>query len=95
MKVRVTFEMPLPQGFEPFLLVIAETHGYSPSQYPDLTPEQFILAHVCCPQVSTLFRTLITNALSPYFGVAGRTQVDEVQSVYEDTHTVIADIVDE
>jgi|LakMenE01Jun11ns_1017448.scaffolds.fasta_scaffold9877632_2 hypothetical protein len=93
MKIRVTFEMPLPEGFEPFLLVIAETHGYSASQYPDLTPEQFVLAHVCCPQVSTLFKTIITSALSPYFGIVGKEQVEQVQSVYENTHTVVADIV--
>lgn len=95
MKLRVTFEMPLPAGFEPFLKVIAETHGYSTTEYPELTPEQFILTHVCCPQVSGLFKAIITNALSPYFGVAGRNKVDEVQDVYDETHSVIADIVDE
>lgn len=93
MKVKVQFEMPLPEGFEPFLKVIAETHGYSEAAYPDKSIEQFICQNVCQSQVSNLFRLIIANALTPYFGVAGKEQVDTVLTVYQQAHTVTAEIV--
>ena len=93
MKVKVQFEMPLPEGFEPFLKVIAETHGYSEAAYPDKSVEQFICEDVCAPQVSNLFRVIIINALTPYFGIAGKEQVDAVQAAYQQLHSVTAEIV--
>ena len=93
MKVKVQFEMPLPEGFEPFLKVIAETHGYSEAAYPDKSVEQFICEGVCAPQVSNLFSGLIVNALTPYFGIAGKEQVDAVQAAYQQLHSVTAEIV--
>ena len=93
MKLRVTFELPLPEGFEPFLQVIAEAHGYTMEE--DKTAMQYICQNVCCPQVSALFQTLITSALHPYFGMAGRDQINAVQANYVENHTVSAEIVDE
>ncbi|NBT57468.1 hypothetical protein EBT16_01675 [bacterium] len=93
MKLKVQFEMPLPEGFEPFLKVIAEIHGYSEAAYPDKSVEQFICEGVCAPQVSNLFRIIVTNALTPYFGIAGKEQVDTVLTVYQQSHAVTAEIV--
>lgn len=89
MKLRVTFEMPLPDGFEPYLEVIARAHGYQ----GDGSSQQFICKEVCQPQVSALFRALIVNALTPYFGIAGQSQVALVEEQYSLGHTVTADIV--
>lgn len=95
MKLRVTFELPLPEGYEPFLRVVAEMHGYSEANFPGVGVSEFVCKNICEPQVSALFHSLINNALSPYFGIAGRQQVEEVQSLYADTHSVVADIVSE
>ena len=89
MKVKVQFEMPLPEGFEPYLEVIARAHGYQ----GDGSSQQFICQGVCQPQVSALFRSLIVNALTPYFGLAGQAQIEAVESHYAANHTVVADIV--
>ena len=89
MKVKVQFEMPLPQGFEPYLEVIAKAHGYQGQG----SLEQFICQEVCQPQVSALFRSLIVNALIPYFGFAGLAQVEAVEAQYSLGHTVTAEIV--
>ena len=93
MKLKVQFEMPLPEGFEPYLEVIAKAHGYSGPEASGLSPEQFICQEVCQPQVSALFRSLIVNALIPHFGFAGLAQVEAVEAQYSLSHTVVADIV--
>jgi hypothetical protein len=89
MKLKVQFEMPLPEGFEPYLEVIARAHGYQGNG----SSEQFICQEVCQPQASALFRSLIVNALTPYFGIAGQSQVAIVEEQYSLSHTVVADIV--
>lgn len=95
MKVKVQFEMPLPEGFEPFLKVIAETHGYVESTDGGPSMNDFICKEICEKQVSSLFRNLIVNALTPYFGIAGREQVQAVEDSYMAMHSVVADIVSE
>lgn len=92
MKLRVTFELPLPPETQPYLGIIAKVFGYSPSLH-EMTPEAFVCKEVCEPQVSALFRTMITNALSSYLGLAGADQVSQVQAQYDATHSVTADIV--
>jgi len=89
MKLKVQFEMPLPDGFEPYLEVIAKAHGYQGQG----SPEQFICQEVCQPQVSALFKGLMLNALIPYFGFAGLSQVEAVEAEYVASHSVVADIV--
>ena len=91
MKLKVQFEMPLPEGFEPYLEVIARVHGYQ----GDGNPQQFICQEVCQPQVSALFRALIVNALTPYFVIAGRQQVEAIEGQYATTHAVVANIIDD
>lgn len=89
MKLKVQFEMPLPEGFEPYLEVIARAHGYQGNG----SSEQFICQEVCQSQVSALFRSLIVNALIPYFGFAGLAQVEAVEAQYSLGHSVTAEIV--
>lgn len=95
MKLRVTFELPLPEGYEPFLRVIAEMHGYSEANCPGVSVSDFICKNICEPQVSALFHSLINNALSPYFGIAGRQQVEAIEGQYATTHAVVANMIDD
>lgn len=92
MKLRVTFELPLPPETQPYLGMIAKVFGYSPAVH-EMSPEAFVCKQVCEPQVSALFRSLVTSALSSYLGIAGADQVAEVQAQYDATHSATADIV--
>lgn len=94
MKLSIKFELPLPDGYEPFLQVIAEMHGYSEANYPGVSVSEFICKNICKPQVSALFHRLINNALSPYFGIAGRQQVEAINKQYDALHSVTAEIVE-
>lgn len=94
MKIKLQFELPLPEGFEPFLRVIAETHGYRGSE-SEISAEDFVCQKICVPQVDSLFRTLITNALAPYFGLAAQDKVDSVLAAYEQQRVVTAAMVTE
>lgn len=93
MKIEVNFEMPLPEGFEPFLQIIAEAHGYSQALYPDKTVEQFICDNVCAPQVVALMKSLAVNPLVPYFGIAQLDKIEAVRNVFDETHSVTAQII--
>jgi hypothetical protein len=94
MKARIVFELPLPEGFEPYLEVIAKVHGYSETEFPNVTAGDYLLKQVCTAAVAAMFQTMITNALSVYYGLAGEEQVKAIQAQYMDTHTVVAEIVD-
>jgi hypothetical protein len=91
MKLKVQFEMQLPEGFEPFLKIIADAYGYTEHEGPI---ESFVCEKICVSQVSNLFSSIITNALTPYFGIASKEQVKMVQSVYLQTHSVTAEIIE-
>ena len=95
MKLQVVFELPLPQGYEPFLKIIAETHGYSESACSDTTVETFVCKNVCELQITQLFANLIQNALNPYFGLVGRDQVQAILSQYTNTSSILANIVND
>jgi hypothetical protein len=90
MKLTVTFEMPMPEGFEPYLDIIAKTHGWSESS--EQTAIEFVCENVCKPQVSSLFSAIIANAISGYLGVSGSEQVKEILGAYHTLHTVEAKI---
>jgi hypothetical protein len=90
MKITATFEMPLPEGFEPYMDIIARTHGWSGAQ--GTSAAGFLCENVCKPQVSSLFRVLIGNALSHYFGLAGQEQVSVILGQYDQLHTVAATV---
>lgn len=92
MKVTVQFELPLPEGFEPYLQIIAKTHGWSESS--DLTVSQYICENVCKPQVSSLFSAIIANAISGYLGISGSEQVRDILLAYNQLHTVTAEIAE-
>jgi len=91
MKLQVTFNMPLPEGYEPFLEVIAKTHGWS--EATGESAASYVCSEVCKPQVSVLFEALIKGALSPYFGSSGASQVEQIVGHYRASHEVSADIV--
>jgi hypothetical protein len=91
MKLQVTFNMPLPEGYEPFLEVIAKTHGWS--EATGVTVTEYIRSQVCQPQVSALFEGLIKGALYPFFGSAGAAQVEQIVDHYRAYHQVSADII--
>jgi hypothetical protein len=90
MKLTVTFEMPLPEGFEPYLDIIAKTHGWSESS--EQTAIDFVCENVCKPQVSSMFSAIIANAISGYLGLSGSEQVKEILATYHALHTVEAEI---
>jgi hypothetical protein len=90
MKLTVTFEMPMPEGFEPYLDIIAKTHGWSASS--EQTAIDFVCESVCKPQVSSLFSAVIANAISGYLGLSGSEQVKDILAAYNELHTVKAEI---
>jgi len=92
-KVRIVFEMPLPEGYEPYLDIIAKTYGWSASS--EQTAIDFVCENVCKTQVSSLFSTLIANAITGYLGLSGSEQLKEILAAYHALHTVEAEIVDE
>jgi len=90
MKVSVQFELPLPEGFEPYLQIIAKTHGWSEGS--ELTVNEYVCENVCKPQVSSLFSAIIANAISGYLGLSGSEQVKDILLAYNQLHTVTAEI---
>jgi hypothetical protein len=92
MKVTVQFELPLPEGFEPYLQIIAKTHGWT--EGAELSVADYICKNVCEPQVSSLFSAIIVNAISAYLGISGSDQVKEILSAYHQLHTVTAEIAE-
>lgn len=92
MKVKVQFEMPLPEGFGPYLEIIAKTHGWSESS--EMAVADYVCENVCKPQVSSLFSTIIANAIAGYLGISGAEQVKEILAAYHQLHTVTAEIAD-
>ena len=90
MKLTVTFEMPLPEGFEPYLDIIAKTHGWSKSS--EQTAIEFVCESVCKPQVSSLFSAIIANAISGYLGLSGSEQLKKILATYNTIHTVTAEM---
>lgn len=92
MKVTVQFELPLPEGFEPYLQIIAKTHGWSEAS--ELNVNQYVCENVCKPQVSSLFSAVIANAISAYLGISGSDQVKEILAAYQQLHTVTAEIAE-
>lgn len=91
-KVQIIFEMPLPEGFEPYLDIIAKTYGWSASS--EQTAINFVCENVCKPQVSSLFSTVIANAITGYLGLSGSEQLKEILSAYHQLHTVTAEITE-
>jgi hypothetical protein len=92
MKVSVQFELPLPEGFEPYLQIIAKTHGWSEGS--ELTVNEYVCENVCKPQVSSLFSAIIANAISGYLGLSGSEQVKDILLAYNQLHTVTAEIAE-
>jgi hypothetical protein len=92
MKVTVQFELPLPEGFEPYLEIIAKTHGWTEGS--ELNVADYICENVCKPQMSSLFSAIIANAISAYLGISGSDQVKEILSTYHQLHTVTANITE-
>jgi hypothetical protein len=92
MKVSVQFELPLPEGFEPYLQIIAKTHGWSEGS--ELTVNEYVCENVCKPQVSSLFSAIIANAISGYLGLSGSEQVKDILLAYNQLHTVTAEITE-
>jgi hypothetical protein len=92
MKVSVQFELPLPEGFEPYLQIIAKTHGWSEGS--ELTVNKYVCENVCKPQVSSLFSAIIANAISGYLGLSGSEQVKDILLAYNQLHTVTAEITE-
>jgi len=93
MKVKVQFELPLPEGFGPYLQIIAKIHGWSEAS--EMTPEAYVCENVCKPQVSSLFSAIIANAIAGYLGISGSEQVKDILATYNQIHTVTAEIADE
>jgi len=93
MKLVIRFELPLPAEAPPFMETIAKVFGHNPED-PGAEPvEQFICKNVCEPQIDALFRALITNSLSGYFGLAGKPAVDAVIAKYDASRSIVAEIV--
>ena len=92
MKVAVRFELSLPEGFEPYLQIIAKTHGWTEGS--ELSVADYVCENVCKPQVSSLFSAIIANAISAYLGISGSDQVQEILSAYHQLHTVTAEIAE-
>lgn len=92
MKVTVQFQLPLPEGFEPYLQIIAKTHGWSEGS--ELSVAEYICENVCKPQVSSLFSAIIANAISGYLGLSGSEQVKEILAAYHELHTITAEITE-
>lgn len=92
MKVSVSFELPLPEGFEPYLLLIAKSHGYVEGGETSL--EDFICREVCEKQVSSLFRTLVKSALGGQLGIVGQPQIAVIEQSFDALHSVSASITE-
>ena len=91
-KLQIIFEMPLPEGFEPYLDIIAKTYGWSASS--EQTAINFVCENVCKPQVSSLFSVIISNAVSGYLGTSGAEQVQQIIATYNELHTVTATAIE-
>lgn len=90
MNITVTFAMPLPEGSEPFLDIIARTHGWT--EQSDSTAAVHLCESVCKPQVAALFRSLVGNAISSYLGLSGQAQLQAILEQYDALHSVTATI---
>ena len=90
MNITVTFAMPLPEGFEPFMDIIAKTHGWS--EQTDIRAAVYLCESVCKPQVSALFRVIVGNAISSYLGLSGQAQLNAILEQYDALHSVTAEI---
>lgn len=93
MKLKVVFELPMPEGFEPYLTIIAKTHGWLEDS--GQSQEAFICENICKPQISTLFSAIINNAISGYLGISGAEQVKDIIATYNQIHTVTAEMIEE
>jgi hypothetical protein len=92
MKLQVVFEMPMPEGFEPYLTIIAKTHGWS--EESGVTEIEYVCKEICEPQVSSLFSVIISNAVSGYLGTSGAEQVQQIIATYNELHTVTATAIE-
>jgi hypothetical protein len=92
MKLQVAFEMQLPEGYEPYLEIIAKTHGWSEGL--GVTATSYVCQSVCEKQVSALFSSIISGALSAYYGLSGAAQVDAIIEQYQQGHAVAANLAE-
>lgn len=90
MNITVTFTMPLPEGFEPFLDIIARTHGWT--EQSSSSAASYLCDNVCRPQVSALFRSIVGNAISSFLGLSGQEQLQAILKQYDALHSVTAEI---
>lgn len=93
MNIKAFFEMPLPEGSEPFMMLIAKSHGFNPSG--ELTLNEFLTKEVCEKQISSLFRAIIRNALEGQLGISGTEQINNILAAYDASHKSSAIIADE
>lgn len=84
--------MPLPEGFEPYLDIIAKFYGWTDQS--DTSAAAYLCEHVCEPQVSDLFRSIIGHAISTYVGLAGQAQTEVILQQYDALHSVTAEIAE-
>jgi|688.fasta_scaffold518811_4 hypothetical protein len=91
MKLDVTLSMPLPENSAPFLMIIAKAHGYEgPAEQAAIN--QFVCEHICKQQMLALFRTIITNALAPYYGIANSAEATKAV-IYFDEQAVVTSTI--
>lgn len=93
MKMRVTFELPLPESSNIYFEILAKTHGYIATQ-TDETAMEFVLNKICCKQVSSLFHNLIVDGLAAFYGSERQNIVEQICTIYQKTHSVIAETVE-
>lgn len=80
MKLSVKFDLPLPEGAEEFIRIIARVHGISSEELSDITDG---LEKVCEEQTKALFYNLTISALSAYLGFAGGETIEKIRNHFE------------
>lgn len=93
MKLTVNFELPINSDYSEYLNLIAKLHGWNSSH--ELSEHEFVCKHICEKQVSDLFKNIIGNAISGYFGMSGLDKMQEVIEKYEQARKVTAKIEEE
>lgn len=92
MKLTVNFELPINPEYSEYLKLIAKLHGWNSSS--ELSENEFVCKHICEKQVSDLFKNIIGNAISGYFGMSGLDKMQEVIEKYEQARKIKAEIVE-
>jgi hypothetical protein len=92
MKLSVTFDLPLPEGAEEFIRVIAKVHGISSDELSDITDG---LETVCEEQTKALFYNLTISALSAYLGFAGAQTIEQIRAHFETAAEISATLTSE